>query len=96
MANLLYLKHSFNASDEELVEHWAENVRRQFFSGMERYEPRVPCDATQIGRFRRRLKIARHKLASAAKRAGINLEQAYTQQGKSLRRKAGDHAYAKQ
>jgi IS5 family transposase len=26
MANLLQLKHSFNLSDEELVERWAENV----------------------------------------------------------------------
>jgi IS5 family transposase len=27
--------------------------RLQFFSGMDYYEPRLPCDATQIGRFRR-------------------------------------------
>ena len=39
-------------SDEELVERWAENVVWQHFSGMTFYEPRLPCDATQIGRFR--------------------------------------------
>jgi transposase, IS5 family len=55
MASLLYLKNSFNLSDEELVERWAENVQWQFFSGMDCYEPRLPCDATQIGRFRRLL-----------------------------------------
>lgn len=55
MASLLYLKHSFNLSDEEVVERWAENVQWQFFSGMAYYEPRLPCDATQIGRFRRLL-----------------------------------------
>lgn len=55
MASLLYLKNSFNLSDEELVERWAENVQWQFFSGMDYYEPRLPCDATQIGRFRRLL-----------------------------------------
>jgi len=55
MASLLYLKHSFNLSDEELVERWAENVQWQFFSGMQYYEPRLPCDPTQIGRFRRLL-----------------------------------------
>ena len=38
--------------DEELVERWAENVVWQHFSGMTRYEPRLPCDATQIGHFR--------------------------------------------
>jgi IS5 family transposase len=39
-------------SDEELVQRWAENVVWQHFSGMAFYEPRLPCDATQIGRFR--------------------------------------------
>jgi transposase, IS5 family len=55
MASLLYLKNSFNLSDEEPVQRWAENVQGQFFSGMDYYEPRLPCDATQIGRFRRLL-----------------------------------------
>lgn len=53
MAGLLYLKNSFNLSDEELVQRWAENVYYQHFCGMEYFEPRLPCDATQIGRFRR-------------------------------------------
>jgi IS5 family transposase len=52
MASLLYLKHTDKLSDEELVERWAENVVWQYFSGMTFYEPRLPCDATQIGRFR--------------------------------------------
>lgn len=55
MASLLYLKHSFNLSDEELVVRWSENVLWQFFSGLDYYEHRLPCDATQIGRFRRDL-----------------------------------------
>ena len=146
MASLLYLKNSFNLSDEELVERWAENVVWQFFSGMDYYEPRLPCDATQIGRFRRLLgedgieqllkatiecavqikavlpvdlervivdstvqskaiahpvdsrllEIARHKVVGAAKRAGISLKQTYAQEGKTLRRKAGGYAHAKQ
>ena len=37
MASLLYLKNSFNLSDEELVERWAENVQWQHFSGMDYY-----------------------------------------------------------
>lgn len=52
MASLLYLKHAFNLSDEEVVERWAENVVWQYFSGQTYYEPRLPCDATQVGRFR--------------------------------------------
>lgn len=53
MASLLYLKHAFNLSDEEVVDRWAENVVWQYFSGLEYYEHRLPCDATQVGRFRK-------------------------------------------
>jgi len=52
MVSLLYLKHAFNLSDEELVARWSENVVWQYFSGQEYYTPKLPCDATQIGRFR--------------------------------------------
>ncbi len=33
MVSLLYLKHAFNLSDEELVNRWSENVVWQYFSG---------------------------------------------------------------
>lgn len=52
MASLLYLKHAYNLSDEDVVARWAENVVWQYFSGQDYYEPRLPCDATQVGRFR--------------------------------------------
>jgi IS5 family transposase len=146
MVSLLYLKHAFNESDESLVERWSENVVWQFFSGMEYYEPKLPCDHTQIGRFRRALgeagveqllkttieaavgmkaikpvefervivdttvqekaiahpvdsrllEIARHKVVSAAKRAGLALKQTFAKEGKELRRRAGGYAHAKQ
>src|SRR4249920_1299663 len=132
MASLVYLKHSFNLSDEELCTRWSENIVWQFFSGMDYYEHRLPCDPTQIGRFRRDLgedgleqllkatidaavemkaikpealervivdttvqekaiahpvdsrllEIARHKVVSAAKRAGISLKQTFAKEGK--------------
>ena len=53
MAALLYLKHAFNLSDEQLVERWSENVVWQYFSGQQYYEHKLPCDASQIGRFRK-------------------------------------------
>ena len=53
MVSLVYLKHSYNLSDDDVVARWSENVLWQFFSGMEYYEHRQPCDPTQIGRFRR-------------------------------------------
>ena len=52
MASLLYLKHAYNLSDEDVVDRWAENVVWQYFSGQTYYEPKLPCDATQVGRFR--------------------------------------------
>lgn len=52
MASLLYLKHAYNLSDDDVVARWAENVVWQYFSGQGYYEPRLPCDATQVGRFR--------------------------------------------
>ena len=146
MASLVYLKNCFNLSDEELCCRWSENVLWQFFSGLDYYEHRLPCDATQIGRFRRAmgedgleqllkatidtavaikavkpaelervivdttvqekaiahpvdsrlLEIARHKVVSAAKRAGIQLKQTFAKEGKELRRRAGGYAHAKQ
>lgn len=53
MTSLLYLKHSFDLSDEELVACWSENIVWQFLSGREYYEARPPCDASQLVRFRR-------------------------------------------
>ena len=146
MLSLLYLKHAFDVSDEELVERWSENVVWQYFSGMEYYQPKLPCDGTQVGRFRtvigeagvgellkatidtavamkavkpaefkrvivdttvqekaiahpvdsRLLEIARHQVVRAAKAVGIELRQTYAKEGKSLRRKAGGYAHAKQ
>jgi IS5 family transposase len=52
MVALLYLKYAYNESDESLVERWSQDVYFQYFSGMAYFEPRLPCDATQIGRFR--------------------------------------------
>jgi IS5 family transposase len=52
MASLLYLKHSFNLSDEDVCEGWSESPLWQFFSCQDYYEHRLPCDATQVGRFR--------------------------------------------
>ena len=55
MVSLLYLKHAYNMSDQELVVRWTENVQWQYFSGMEYYQPKFPCDPAQITRFRQHL-----------------------------------------
>jgi IS5 family transposase len=53
MVALLYLKHAYSECDESIVERWAQDVYFQYFSGNEFFEPRLPCDATQIGRILR-------------------------------------------
>ncbi|WP_431777243.1 transposase [Ottowia caeni] len=52
MIALLYLKHAFNESDEGVVERWADSPNFQFFSGQAYFEPRQPCDATTLVKFR--------------------------------------------
>lgn len=146
MIALTLLKNSFDLSDEELVQRFAENVYYQYFAGYEYIDPSPPCDPTQIGRFRaalgeagleellkatvetavdvgavrkseleriivdttvqekaiahpvdsRLLEIARHKVVTAAKAAGIALKQTFAAEGKTLRRQAGGYAHAKQ
>lgn len=55
MIALLYLKHAFNLSDEAVVQSWSENPYWQHFSGQAYFEPRLPCDATTLVKFRRLL-----------------------------------------
>ncbi|WP_370444278.1 transposase, partial [Candidatus Burkholderia verschuerenii] len=48
MVGLRYLKHAYNESDESVCERWAENVYFQFFCGEEYFQPRLPCDPTNL------------------------------------------------
>ena len=52
MVGLLYLKHAYNESDESVCERWAENNYWQYFCGEEYFQPRPPCDPTNLVRFR--------------------------------------------
>ena len=55
MVALLYLKHAFNESDEEVIQRWGETSTWQYFSGNEYFEHQWPYDPTQLGRFRKAL-----------------------------------------
>lgn len=75
MVSLLYLKHAFNESDEGVVERWSETPTWQYFSGMDYFEHRLPCDATLIGKFRRLLGEAGvEELLSQTIRVAIDLK----------------------
>lgn len=55
MAALLYLKHAFALSDEEVVERWKENPYWQHFSGERYFQHELPCDPSSLVRWRRRI-----------------------------------------
>lgn len=55
MVALLMLKHIRNLSDENVVEQWMENVYYQYFSGEKSYACGVPCEASELVHFRKRI-----------------------------------------
>ncbi|PYE21264.1 transposase-like protein DUF772 [Paraburkholderia silvatlantica] len=55
MAGLLYLKHAYNEGDESVCERCAQDVYFQFFCGEENFQARMPCDPTNLVRFRQAL-----------------------------------------
>lgn len=52
---LTYLKHTYNLSDEALVEQFLENAYWQFFCGFEYFQHEFPCDSSSLTRWRKRM-----------------------------------------
>jgi IS5 family transposase len=71
MVGLLYLKHAYNESDESVYERWAESVYFQYFCGEDYFQPRLPCDPTNLVRFRQPLEPTARRCASESCRSGI-------------------------
>ncbi len=55
MAALLYLKHVYALSDEDVVERWCENPYWQHFSGERYFRHELPCDPSSLVRWRQRV-----------------------------------------
>ena len=55
MVGLTYLKHTFDCSDEALIEMFVENGYWQYFCGFEYFQHSFPCDPTSLVRWRKRL-----------------------------------------
>lgn len=55
MVALLILKQLRNLSDENITLAWSENLYFQYFSGEQNFVPRVPCVATELVEFRKRI-----------------------------------------
>jgi len=55
MVGLLILKQVENLSDESVVVQYKRNPYYQYFCGKEVYTPSLPCDATELVKFRQRI-----------------------------------------
>jgi len=55
MVGLHYLKHTFNESDESVLERFIENPYWQYFCGFEYFQHHLPIDSSSLTRFRKRL-----------------------------------------
>jgi IS5 family transposase len=55
MVGLLMLKHIRNLSDEAVVEQWSENNYFQYFTGESSFVSGVPCEASELVHFRKRI-----------------------------------------
>ena len=55
VAGLLYLKHAYALSDEDIVERWVENPYFQYFCGERYFQHEMPCDPSSLVRWRKRI-----------------------------------------
>lgn len=55
LVGLHYLKHTFNESDESLVERWLENPYWQYFCGFETMQHDLPLHPTSLTKWRQRV-----------------------------------------
>ena len=56
LVGLHYLKHTYNESDESVVEKWVENPYWQYFCGYEYFQHKLPCHPTLLVKWRQRIK----------------------------------------
>ena len=75
MVGLHYLKHTFNESDESVVEKWVENPYWQYFCGYEYFQHNFPCHPTSLVKWRQRMKSdgiekMLKEIVSSAQRSG--------------------------
>ena len=84
MVSLLYLKHAYDESDEGLCERWSETPSWQYFSGLDYFENRLPCDPTVLVKFRKLIgeegveELLSHAIAAAQNMNFISKKQLET------------------
>ncbi len=58
MVGLHYLKHTFDESDESVVERFVENPYWQYFCGLEHFTHEFPLDPSSLVRWRKRVGVS--------------------------------------
>jgi IS5 family transposase len=72
MVGLIFLKHTFNESDESVVARWVENPYWQFFCGCQYMQHDLPIDPSMMSKWRKRVGAERlEKLLEATIHAGL-------------------------
>lgn len=75
MVGLMYLKHTFNESDESVVARWVENPYWQFFCGCEYMQHELPIDPSMMSKWRTRVGAKRlEKLLEATIQTAIEMK----------------------
>lgn len=55
VVGLVYLKQTFNLSDEETIRRYEENPYWQYFCGFTHFDDKAPCDPSVLSRWRKRV-----------------------------------------
>ncbi|MDX2135417.1 MAG: IS5 family transposase [Saprospiraceae bacterium] len=55
MVSLLLLKHMYDLGDETVMVAWVQNPYFQYFSGMNTFQWKAPCDPSDLVHFRKRI-----------------------------------------
>jgi IS5 family transposase len=71
VAGLLYLQHTFDASDEAVVNTWVENPYWQFFYGETYLRTELPTDPSSLTRWRKRIGEEGVETLLAARRGSV-------------------------
>jgi len=75
MVGLLYLKHTYDESDESVVARWVENPYWQFFCGLCYMQHELPIDPSSLSKWRKRVGVERlEKLLEATIHAALAMQ----------------------
>ena len=76
VAGLMYLQHTYNLSDEQVVDRWVENGYWQYFCGETFFSHQLPCDPNSLVRWRKRIgESGCERLLQLSIEAAVRLKQ---------------------